>query len=208
MTKKVLILTLLTLATLTASAQWFSPLYPWHLYHADTAKTAVHMSMGSSVEAGFGRAQSLTWAAPSVSYRASERLTLRGGFLVAGQLLPTGYRLHGRAPQSLAPVREGTQVGALWAAAEYHADEHLTFWVTMARLTGYVQPLWSDRSMPADVTDVSGGFAYRFDSGSIMAMHFRFLHDSYGNMLYPPYGHPYYGPLVPDMELYSGPWPF
>ena len=208
MYKKVFIISLMLLAAMAASAQWYWPMYLWNMNSLDTAKTNVHLSMGSTIEAGFGRAEAITWAAPSMSYRVTEKLTLRGGFTVAGSLLPRGYALHGRGPQSLAPVRQGTQVGGVWGQVEYKANDHLLIWATAARMTGFVQPLWADGSQPVDVTSLSGGFAYRFDQGSILSMHFHFVHDNYGYMLHPPYGHSYYGPLSPEFEIYGGPWPF
>ena len=208
MYKKVLILSMLILAALTAGAQWYWPVYPWYMNNLDTAKTNVHLSVGSSVAAGFGNTEAISWAAPSFSYRATDKLTIRGGFTVAGSLLPNGYALHGLSPRSLAPVKNGTQLGGVWAQAEYRVNDNLLIWATAARMNGFVQPLWANSSMPVDVSSLSGGFAYRFEQGSILSMHFRFVHDSYGYMLHPPYGHPYYGPLTPEFELYSGSWPF
>lgn len=208
MYKKVFILSMLLFAALTAGAQWYWPVYPWYMNNLDTAKTNVHLSMGSSVAAGFGRTEAISWAAPSVSYRATDKLTIRGGFTIAGSLLPNGYALQGRTPRSMAPVRQGTQLGGVWAQAEYRANDHLLIWATAARMTGFAQPLWSDSALPIDIRTLSGGFAYRFDQGSILSMHFRFVHDSYGNMLYPPYDHNYYGPLTPELEIYGGPWLF
>ena len=211
MIKKALILTAAFLLALTASAQCFGRFYPACLFDRldnDTARTAFHMSVGTEVGAGFGRTQSVTWAAPSVKWRVNDRLTVRGGFGVAGSLMPQGYELHGREPRSMAPVRQGTTLGGVWAQAEYRVGERMLVWGNVMRMTGFVQPLWLDRSEPVDMTSVSGGFAYRFSQGSVLAMHFSFVHDHYANLLYPPYGHSYYGPLTPEYELYSGPWPF
>lgn len=106
------------------------------------------------------------------------------------------------------PLREGTQLGAVWAQAEYRAGENLLLWGSVARMTGFAQPLWATHSLPVDATEVSGGMAYRFNQGSVLAMHFRFVHDEYGFLLHPPYGHNYYGPLSPEWEIYGGPWSF
>lgn len=208
MYKKAIIMSMLLLAALTAGAQWYMPGYPWHMNSIDTAKSNVHLSMGSTVQAGFGRTEAVSWVAPSFSYRVGKRLTLRGGFGVAGSLLSNGYALHGRSPQSLAPVRQGTELGGVWAQAEYRASDRLLIWGTASRMTGFVQPLWTDRALPVDATSLSGGFAYRFETGSMLAMHFHFVHDSYGYLLHPPYGHPYYGPLTTEFDIYSGPWSF
>ena len=209
MYKKVVIATAMLLLAMTSAAQCFGRFAPvYGVLHDDTASKAFHMSVGTEVAAGFGNTQSLTWVAPSGKWRVNERLTLRGGFAVAGNLLPMGYALHGREPRSLAPVRQGTTLGAAWAQAEYRANERLLLWGSVMRMTGFAQPLWMNHAEKVDVAAVSGGFAYRFAQNSVLAMHFSFVHDHYANMLYPPYGHNYYGPFTPELELFSGPWPF
>ena len=185
--------------------------WPWHPlygYDGDTSRTSAHLSVGSMVGAGFGRTDAVGWVAPSFGWRASERLTLRGGFAVTGTLMPGGYALHGRGERSLTPVREGTRMGAVWAQAEYRVGERLLIWGSAAHITGYAQPLWAPGAMPVDATAVSGGMAYRFGENTVLAMHFRFVHDEYGFLMHPPYGHGYYGPLAPDYTLYNGPWSF
>lgn len=175
----------------------------------DTSRCDVHMSVGGAVLSGFGQTQALTWAAPRLSYKATERLTLHGGFAVAGTLLPNNFHLEGRGEQSYAPRREGTRAGVLWGAADYRVGDNLRVWAAVAVARGWLQPLWADESMPLAAAAVDGGFAYRFSSGSVLAMHFRFVHDQYGSLLYPPYcGHPYYGPLAPSWEMYHGAWPY
>ena len=208
MIKRTIITLALIGAALTASAQWCWPACRLLADTCDTSRTAVHLSVGSMVGAGFGRTEAVSWAAPSFRWRANERLTLRGGFAVAGPLLPGGYALHGRGPQQMLPYREGTELGGVWAQAEWRAGERLLLWGSVARLTGFAQPLWASHSLPVDATEVSGGFAYRFSQGSVLAMHFRFVHDEYGYLLHSPYGHSYCGPLAPGWEMYGGPWTF
>lgn len=175
----------------------------------DTSRWDFHMGVGGTVLNGFGQTQALTWAAPRVSYHANDRLTLHGGFVMAGTLLPNDFQLQGRGEQSLAPRREGTRAGALWAAADYKVSDNLRVWAAVAVARGWMQPLWAGESMPLAAAAVDGGFAYRFSTGSTLSMHFRFVHDQYGSLLYPPYcGHPYYGPLAPSWELYHSTWPY
>ena len=82
--------------------------------YEDGARTRYDMPALLTVAAGYGHTQSLVWTAPSVTYRASERLTVSGGLAAAGSLMPAGgYALHGRGERSLAPRREGTKAGAL-----------------------------------------------------------------------------------------------
>lgn len=206
MYKKTIIVLLLLLAAWPLAAQ--RALTPRGEEPADTTDVAFHMSVGSTAAAGFGRSQLLLWAAPRVEWRASERLAVRGGLAMAGSLLPQGYELHGLGPRSLAPRRQGTRVGAAWAEADYRVGDHLWLWASVAHISGYAQPLWLDGAIPIAATAISGGVAYEFADNSLLEVHFHFVHDHYGSLLRPPYGGLYYGPLVPEWELYSGRWPF
>ena len=63
----------------------------------DTSRTHVHLSTGATVASGFGRTQALSWVAPSVELKMSDRLTVSGGFAAAGTLLG-GYEVHRYTP--------------------------------------------------------------------------------------------------------------
>lgn len=197
MYKKWLIATVLVLALTTGVAG----------QEADTSRFDVHLSTGATVMAGFGRAQSLSWVAPSVELKASDRLTVSGGFAAAGSLLD-GYTLQGYGPKSLAPRKQGTRLGMLWARADYRASDRLSVWGAAARMTGFAQPLWLDGALPVEVTAVSGGIAYELARGGLLEMHFHFVHDHYGTTMAGPLAHPWYGALAPEWEIYSGPWPY
>ena len=160
---------------------------------ADTSRWQMHLSTGTTVATGFGRTDALGWVAPSFSYQASPRLTLRAGFAYKGTFLPTGYRLQAYGPQDLAPRRQGTRAGAVWASAEYQANDHLRLWASVAHLNGFAQPLWLDQSLPLQASAFSGGFAYKFNSGSVLEMHLHIIRDNYGTLM----------PL-----LYDTPWGF
>ena len=197
MHKKWLIVTILVLALAVGAAG----------QEADTSRYDVHLSTGATVAAGFGRTQALSWVAPSVELKASERMKVSGGFAAAGSLLD-GYELHGYGPTSLAPRKHGTRMGALWAMAEYKATDRLLLWAAVMHAGGYAQPLWRDTSVPIGLTAVSGGLAYEFPQGSLLELHFHFVHDHYGTAMEGLLAHPWYGPYTPNLELYSGPWPF
>ena len=198
MNKKAYIALLVALSmTLVANAQ-----------EGDTTRWDFHMSTGATVATGFGHTQSLGWVAPIVSYRISDRLKVSGGLAVAGSLLPAGgYTLHGRE-RSLAPRREGTKAGAMWASATYHPNDRLWLWGSVMHVIGYAQPLWLDGSLPIEATAISGGVEYALGNGSMIGMHFHFVHDHYGSLLHAPYGHGWYGPYTPSLEIYSGHWPY
>ena len=201
MYKNILAILLLLLLGTGARAQW------QHRAERDTSRLEVHLSTGATVAAGWGRTDALAWTAPSLSYRASDRLTLHAGFAAASSLLGS-YELRGRHNRSLAPRREGTRLFAAALAAEYQASDRLTLWGSVAHLSGYAQPLWLDGAMPVRATAISGGLAYETSNASLLELHFHIVHDHYGNTALGPWGHPWYGWGVPSYELYHGPWPF
>ncbi|MBR6048676.1 MAG: hypothetical protein IKP83_00755 [Bacteroidales bacterium] len=197
MHKKWLIVTILVLALAVGAAG----------QEADTSRYDVHLSTGATVAAGFGRTQALSWVAPSVELKASERMKVSGGFAAAGSLLD-GYELHGYGPTSLAPRKQGTRLGALWAKASYRATDRLWLWASAVHVTGFAQPLWLDGALPVQATAVSGGLAYEFPQGSLLEMHFHIVHDRYGTLPPYPYGYGWYGTCAPRFDIYSGLWPY
>ena len=205
--KKTVIILSTLVASLTGMAQFVaSPLRSAN-NGSDTSQWDFHFSTGGAVLSGFGNTQALTWVSPWASYHANDRLTLHGGFAAAGTLLPNNFALQGRWQRSLAPRREGTRAGALRAAAEYQANDNLRIWLAVATVRGWMQPLWADASQPLAATAVDGGFTYRFNGGSVLGMHFLFVHDQYGTLAYPPYmGYPCYNPLYPTWGINSGLW--
>ena len=73
MYKKAAILLFALMLGMTASAQWhFSD-------ESDTARWSYRLSMGTSMMSGYGRTAGLSWVAPRVAFRATDRLTLRAG---------------------------------------------------------------------------------------------------------------------------------
>lgn len=201
MYKNAIAILLFLLFGLTAAAQ------RQRVAEGDTSRLDVHLSTGLSVAAGWGRTDALAWTAPSLIYRATDRLTLHAGFAAAGSLMG-GYELQGYHNRSLAPRRQGTRLMAGTVAAEYRATDRLTLWGSVTRITGYAQPLWLDGSMPVRATAISGGLAYETSNASLLELHFHIVHDHYGNTALGPWGHPWYGWGVPSYELYHGPWPF
>ena len=174
---------------------------------SDTSRWRFHLSTGATVAAGYGRTQSLAWTAPSVTYRANDRLTISGGLAAAGSLMPAGgYTLQGRGERSLAPRREGTRAGALWASATYHPNDRLWLWGSVAHVTGYAQPLWLDGAMPIEATVISGGVEYKLPGGNLLGMEFQFVHDRYGTLPPPMYGYGWHGAYSPCMEIYGSHW--
>lgn len=173
----------------------------------DSASNPLHYSLsaGSTVEAGFGRVLSNLWVAPRLSWQPTQRLTLRGGFAAEASLLPTPA-LHGLAPQSLAPRRQGSRMASLWAEAVCKPNDRLWLWAAVAHTRGQFQPLWLDRALPIQATAFSGGLGYQLPGGSFLELDFHFVHDRYATLpdafgplpySYPfpypyPYSHPFY----------------
>lgn len=172
----------------------------------DTSRWDFHLSTGVTVGSGWGKTDALLWTAPRVEYRASERLTLRGGFALAGSLMP-GYVLQ-MPVTSYAPRRQGTRLMAGFASARYRVNDRFSVWASLQHVGGWHEPLWTPQGEAFNVglTAFSGGFAYELSNHSLFEMHFHIVHDHYGNSALGLLGHPYYGMGVPSCELYSSPW--
>ncbi len=175
---------------------------------SDTSRWDFHLSTGITVGSGWGKTDALLWTAPRVEYRASDRLTLRGGFAAVGSLMP-GYVLQ-MPVTSYAPRRQGTRLLAGFASARYQVSDRLNIWASVQHVGGWYEPLWTPQGEALDMslTAFSGGFAYELSNHSLLEMHFHIVHDHYGNSALGLLGHPYYGAGVPTWELYSGPWGF
>lgn len=121
-----------------------------------------------------------------------------------GGLLPHGYRLQGRPAADRAPRRHPVAMATstLTVGASYRASERLWLWGSVSHIGGLAL------ERPVNATALSGGFAYALGDRNMLEVHFRFVHDHYGTLMGPPYGHLYYGSLAPGFDLYHGPWPF
>lgn len=205
MYKKPLLILSVLAVTLNVAAQY----NPWRSIERDTSRFLVHLSTGTAAVFGWGKGDAYLWTAPSVSYRATDRLTLSGGFAAVGSLL-SGYELQQVGRRSLVPRKRGTQAMVFSAVAEYRATDRLTLWASVSHATGWYEPLWIPKGEALDlgITDISGGFAYEFSNESFLEMHFHFVHDHYGNAALGILGHPWYGYGVPTWELYGVPWPY
>lgn len=200
MHKKALVVMALLSLCLSLSAQRNERLV------ADSSRWDFHLSTGVSVASGWGKSDALLWTAPRVEYRASDRLTLSGGFGVVASLMP-GYEL--RMPvTSCAPRRHGTRLLGGFVSARYQASDRLNLWASVQRVTGWREPLWTPQGEALDIslTSVSGGFVYALGDYSFLEMHFNFVHDHYGNSALGLFGHPYYGLGTHPWDPYGSPW--
>lgn len=173
---------------------------------ADTSRWDLHLSAGATVATGWGKTDALSWVAPSVECRLSDRLTVVGGFAAVGSLFDS-YELQPAGQRSLAPRRHGTRVVSGRVAAEYRASDRLTLWGSVAKTGGWYEPLWTPRgeALDLDVTEFSGGMELVLGTDALLQMHFHIVHDHYGNSALGLLGHPWYGCGVPSMDLYDGP---
>lgn len=151
---------------------------PLAAQEVDTADWHIHLSTGISVSRCFGQTQSLSWVAPSFEFHPNDRLTINTGFVAAGSLMPSGYKLQGIGQRSLAPLRQGTRAAVLWAEAEYKVNPRLLVWGAVAHASGFAQPLWLDHSLPLQATAFSGGMDYRIGENSILEMHIHIIKDN------------------------------
>lgn len=200
MCKKATIVMVLMALALGVSAQ--------RVGEADSSRWDFHLSTGTSVMSSGKKADTYLWVSPSVGYRASDRLTLHGGFSAVGSLLG-GYELRGDS-RNLAPLRRGTRLMKLEAGVDYKVSDRLSLWATVMHLGGWHEPVWSPlgEAFRVGVTAVSGGFSYALSDESLLEMHFHFVHDLYGNDALGILAHPYYGYGVPCYEIFGGPWPY
>ena len=201
MYKNILVIFTLLLLGTGARAQW------QHHTERDTSRLEVHLSTGATVATGWGRTDALAWTAPSLSYRANDRLTLHAGLAAASSLLGS-YELRGHHNRSLAPRRNGTRLMAATVAAEYQATDRLTLWGSVTHLSGYAQPLWLDGAMPVRATAISGGLAYETSNASLLEFHFHIVHDHYGTAGPALLGYPYHTPYSSIYTPYHTHWPF
>ena len=174
----------------------------------DTSRWDFHLSTGVTIGSGWGKTDALMWTAPRVEYRASDRLTLRGGIAMVGSLMPD-YEL--KMPvRSYAPRRQGTRLLAGFASARYQVNDRLNIWASLQHVGGWHEPLWTPQGEALNIglTAFSGGFSYELSDQSLFEMHFHIVHDHYGNSALGLLGHPWYGPGVPSYELYHGSWGF
>lgn len=201
MYKNTLVLLAFLLLGLGARGQW------QRAAERDTSRLAVHLSTGATVAAGWGRSDALVWTAPSLDYRATDRLTLHAGFAAVGSLMGS-YELRGLHDRSLAPRREGTRLMAATVGAEYQATDRLALWASVTRVTGYAQPLWLDGAVPVRATAISGGLAYETSNASLLEFHFHIVHDHYGTAAPGLWGYPGYSPYSPFYDFHPGLWPY
>lgn len=173
----------------------------------DTSRVHVSVSTGMSAMSGFGRQQNLQWIAPSFELRPTDRLSVVGGFAVAGNLIPGGYRLRPYEPD-LAPRRHGTEMTAMWMGAGYRVNDRLAVWGAVAHAAGFLQPLWLDASLPMQLTAVSGGLEYELAEDSFLELHFNLVHDRYGTLAAAMPFYPWYNPFVPGPASAIGYWPW
>lgn len=169
---------------------------------SDTSRWDFHLSTGATAVTFGGHGDAYLWVAPRVEYRASDRLTVGGGFGYTGSLL-NSYELRGNQ-RSLAPRRTGTRLFTAYGDLQYRASDRLSLWAEVSHTAGWYTPLWGSEghALSLGLTSFSGGLAYELSDESFLELHFHIVHDQYGNAARGLFGHPYYGPGVPSLELW------
>jgi hypothetical protein len=146
-------------------------------------KMEYHMSLFSGVYTGWGEAHGYMGAAPSFSYHASDRLTLKAGFAFTTDINSDRYRICGNESRSFAP-RRSNNTGAVGVdvAAEYKVNDNLWMAASIYYLGGSYDPIWNRSNRPMDLNVYGGSFAlhYRTKNDNRFSVYFDFIHDETG----------------------------
>lgn len=157
-------------------------------------KVDYHISLFSGVYGGGGETHAYTGAAPSLSYRVNDRLTLKAGFAFSSDINANSYRLSPRDERSLAPRRSNsTGAVAMDVAAEYKMNDNLWMAARLFYLGGSYDPVWNGSSRPYQLNAYGGSVAlhYRTKNDNSLSLYLNFVHDDTGAltpwMLYSPF---------------------
>lgn len=146
-------------------------------------KVDYHMSLFSGVYSGWGETHGYMGAAPTFSYRASDRLTLKAGFAFTTDLNANSYQLCGRTPRDMAPRRSNsTGTVGVDVAAEYQVNDNLWMAAHVYYLGGSYDPIWNGGNRPQELSVYGGSvaFHYRTKRDNRLSLYFDFVHDETG----------------------------
>ena len=193
MKRIIAVIVMVTLVGLTAFAQRNT--------RDSVRKVEYHLGLETGVAAGWGKGLGYTGVAPQLSYRFNDRFKLTAGAKVMSSygLGQSNLSLSRTGGRSLVPRKASATVGyEVYARGEWAVNERLTLAATVMRMGGGVEWLWCDGPMKLDVTGVAADLRYRTRRGSMLGLHFEYIHDGTG-ALAPYMMWPYsYGPLMGD----------
>ncbi len=174
-----------SLCTARESTQIPHGLTPWNgdTLQSDTAKTDVHLLLGTGIYGGMGQWHSYTAAATRLSYRASDRLTLTAGFALTTDRSEDRYDLLRTEPRSLAPRRHTTTGAvAMDVAAEYQLNDNLWMAARLFYLGGSYNSLWYPGERPMELNVYGGSLElhYRTKHNHALSVYFDFVRDETG----------------------------
>ena len=144
-----------------------------------------HMSVGTGVYSVWGNVRSYVGVAPRIEYKASDKVKLDGGFAVVSDLSNNGYRIQGTQSRNLAPVKNGTQLGAVHGGVEYKANDRLLVRGDVFYVGGLYEPLYCPMLGTQEVSVVGGtaSLRYRTKKDSFIDVHMTIVRDNRGGFL-------------------------
>lgn len=178
--------------------------YPLEGYHrvdpatltADTTNPLdFHLSLSTGViTSNYAGSRSYISAAPRLSYQLNDEWKLKAGFAMTTDM---SYLTIQPPVRSLAPVRQGTTVGAGWVGAEYQPNDRLRIAGSVFYVGGQWQPMFGPMSqqgaMPVGAYGANATIQYRTGNNSWIELNVGIVRDEAGTL----------GPLLWD-QWYGG----
>lgn len=164
-----------------ASAQRIAPTL-------DTAQRLhCNVTLSTGVYSAWGETHAYTLTAPSFTYRANEKLTLKAGFAVSTDLNANGYQLRGQRSRSYVPYRTTTGATGLNMGAEYQVNDNLWIAAHAFYLGGSYDPIWEfgygQGPQELSVFGASVAMHYRTKNDSGFSLYFNYVNDKTGALL-------------------------
>lgn len=176
-----LIFSLMLAATPWAKAQRLTPATD------TTQRVHCNVSLFTGVYSAWGETHAYTGAAPTITYRANDRLTLKAGFAVTTDMNANGYRLRGQQPRSYVPYRTTTGATGVSLGAEYQVNDNLWVAARAFYLGGSYDPIWNfgqaQGPMELSVYGASVAMHYRTKNDNGISLYFNYVNDRTGALL-------------------------
>lgn len=169
--------------------------------------------MGSSVVSGLhGETFGYMSFAPTLNYKATDRVTVKAGFSAVSSLSTNGYALRGLEPRSLAPRKPTTTAVGMYVAGQYQVNDRLWLAASVFHIGGeYYHPWLSGHgTLPLNATGVAADMSYRLGNRSYIDVHFSYIKDEAGSLC-PLLLSPYYSHCSPFDHIlgrWSSPYTF
>ena len=153
-------------------------------------KWQFHLSMGGAYIGSKFSSASVFGITPSIVYRPNDRLKVHvtGTMIDSYSLSQSGYRIRGREPRNLAPLRNPTSfAGSVNVSATYRVGERLWLAASLMHVGGQVAPgvivnpwLMPDMPVELNATAFTAAMRYRIGNNSYLDLHMTFIDDRTG----------------------------